>query len=231
ALRREGVLASTIKQYARRSSGATRPEAKYGLGVIIRPTPLGISYGHSGFFPDYITEVMYFPEARLAIAMQVNTSVPRSTPKPLSRFITEMAEIVIKEQRSTDESNVMSVFNQLFATMEAKRLDALRGLFIPEGRLVSAIQRQGQSSVRLLSLEDFVKLVADAKEPFRERMFDTEVRVRGDMAELWGRYDFHVGTRLTNCGYNSIEFMRIKGEWKIINIASTIITEGCRESK
>lgn len=27
------------------------PEAKYGLGVIIRPTPHGISYGHSGFFP------------------------------------------------------------------------------------------------------------------------------------------------------------------------------------
>ena len=25
------------------------PETKYGLGVIIRPTALGITYGHSGF--------------------------------------------------------------------------------------------------------------------------------------------------------------------------------------
>ena len=43
-------------------------DAQYGLGVIIRPTSQGIAYGHSGFFPGYITEVMYFPEARAAIS-------------------------------------------------------------------------------------------------------------------------------------------------------------------
>ena len=125
----------------------------------------------------------------------------------------------------------MGVVNQLFAGMEAKQPDALRGLFIPEGRLVSTSVRQGQSTVRLLSLDDFIKLVMGSKEPFRERMFDAEVRVSGDMATVWGRYDFHVGARLTNCGHNSIQLMRVKGEWKIINIASTIVTQGCQESK
>jgi D-alanyl-D-alanine carboxypeptidase len=42
---------------------------EYGLGVIIRPTPLGTSWGHSGFFPGYLTEVAYFPEHRLAVAV------------------------------------------------------------------------------------------------------------------------------------------------------------------
>jgi len=28
-------------------------EAKYGLGVILRPTTLGMTYGHSGFFPGW----------------------------------------------------------------------------------------------------------------------------------------------------------------------------------
>jgi D-alanyl-D-alanine carboxypeptidase len=206
-------------------------EAKYGLGVIIRPSAFGTTYGHSGFFPGYITEVIYFPEAKLAIAVQVNTSVPRATGKPLSRFITELAEIVINEQKSRSEADAMQVVNQLFAGMLAKQPDALRGLFIPEGRLVSTSVRQGKSTVRLLSLDDFIKLVMETKEPFRERMFDSEVRVQGDMATVWGRYDFHVGERLTNCGYNSIQLMRAKEEWKIVNIASTIITEGCQESK
>jgi D-alanyl-D-alanine carboxypeptidase len=58
---------------ARLGGGAT-----YGLGVIIRPTPLGISHGHSGFFPGYLTEVRYFPDHGVAIAFQVNSSVPRS---------------------------------------------------------------------------------------------------------------------------------------------------------
>ncbi|MCI0491019.1 MAG: beta-lactamase family protein [Blastocatellia bacterium] len=72
------------------------PQAKYGLGVIIRPTSLGITYGHSGFFPGYVTDMMYFPEHKLAIAVQVNTSAPRTTGKPLSRFITDFAEIILQ---------------------------------------------------------------------------------------------------------------------------------------
>lgn len=207
------------------------PEAKYGLGVILRPTPLGLAYGHSGFFPGYITEVIYFPAAGVAIAVQVNTSVPRATPKPLSRFITELAEIIINEQKGKDEAAVMNVVNQLFGSMETKQLEALRGLFIPEGRLASTFMRQGQSTVRVLSLEEFVKLVDETKEPFRERMFNMEARIEGDMATVWGRYDFHVGQRLTNCGFNSIQLMRVKEQWKIINIASTIITQGCQASK
>ena len=58
---------------ARLGGGAT-----YGLGVIIRPTPLGISHGHSGFFPGYLTEVRYFAEHGIAVAFQVNSSVPRT---------------------------------------------------------------------------------------------------------------------------------------------------------
>jgi D-alanyl-D-alanine carboxypeptidase len=50
------------------------PNARYGLGVIIRPTPLGESWGHSGFFPGYLTELAYFPEYRVAVAVQVNSS-------------------------------------------------------------------------------------------------------------------------------------------------------------
>lgn len=76
------------------------PEAKYGLGVIIRPTPLGVSYGHSGFFPGYIAEVMYFPELKTAVAVQVNTSVPRATPKPLRVFITELAQVIAEQQKT-----------------------------------------------------------------------------------------------------------------------------------
>ena len=69
-------------------------ETKYGLGVIIRQTPAGTSYGHSGFFPGYMTDMMYFPDQKVAIAVQVNTSVPRNLGKPLSRVLVEMMEVI-----------------------------------------------------------------------------------------------------------------------------------------
>jgi D-alanyl-D-alanine carboxypeptidase len=207
------------------------PEAKYGLGVIIRPTALGITYGHSGFFPGYLTEVMYFPQSRISIAVQVNTSVPRATGRPLTRVITELMEVILAEQARVDEAAVLSVVNRLFDSMQARQGEIVRGLFIPDGRLVSTQVRQGQPALRVLTRDEFVKLVIETKEPFRERMFEPEVRVEGDLATVWGRYDFHVGERLTNCGVNSFQLLRTPDGWKIAHIASTILTVNCQPSK
>ncbi len=69
-------------------------DAKYGLGVIIRQTPAGTSYGHSGFFPGYMTDMMYFPDRKIAFAVQVNTSVGRDLGRPLGRVLTEVVEAI-----------------------------------------------------------------------------------------------------------------------------------------
>jgi D-alanyl-D-alanine carboxypeptidase len=47
---------------------------QWGLGVHISDTPHGKSYGHSGFFPGYITNLLYFPELEFSIVFQVNVS-------------------------------------------------------------------------------------------------------------------------------------------------------------
>jgi len=79
-------------------------ETKYGLGVIIRQTQAGRSYGHSGFFPGYLTDMMYFPDERVAIAVQVNTSVGKDLGKPLGRVLVEMFQIVSPKTASTQNS-------------------------------------------------------------------------------------------------------------------------------
>jgi D-alanyl-D-alanine carboxypeptidase len=69
------------------------PETKYGLGVIIRPTtPVGRAWGHSGFFPGYLTELWHFPDAGVTLAIQINSSAPRSTgPRNLVRGLYDIA--------------------------------------------------------------------------------------------------------------------------------------------
>ncbi len=69
-------------------------ETRYGLGVIIRRTPAGVSYGHSGFFPGYLTDMMYFPDKKIAVAVQVNTSVGRALGRPLSAVLVEAANTI-----------------------------------------------------------------------------------------------------------------------------------------
>ena len=64
-------------------------DVKYGLGVIVRPTPLGEAWGHSGFFPGYATEMLYFPASRVAVAVQVNRTDPY--PRGLVPFLVQVA--------------------------------------------------------------------------------------------------------------------------------------------
>lgn len=71
-------------------------DTKYGLGVIIRPTPKGITYGHSGFFPGYMTDMMYFPKERIALAIQINSSVPRDIGRNPAGVLVELADIIIE---------------------------------------------------------------------------------------------------------------------------------------
>lgn len=76
------------------------PNSQYGLGVIIRPTRLGLTYGHAGFFPGYMTEMMYFPDHKFAIAVLVNTSEFRKLGGPLARIVLELGDVVVEERNA-----------------------------------------------------------------------------------------------------------------------------------
>jgi D-alanyl-D-alanine carboxypeptidase len=67
-------------------------DTKYALGVIIRPTSLGIAYGHSGFFPGYMTELLYFPGHKISAAIQCNSSDFKNLKISLLKCLVEMVK-------------------------------------------------------------------------------------------------------------------------------------------
>ncbi len=69
--------------------------ARYGLGVIVRDSPRGVTYGHSGFFPGYLTEMRYYPDSRVAVAVQANTSDGRAIGQSLGAVAHALADYVI----------------------------------------------------------------------------------------------------------------------------------------
>ena len=80
---------------ARRRAGASSgPKRSTGSASSSGRPRSASTYGHSGFFPGYLTEMLYFPELKVAIAVQVNSSAPRSTGRALRAFLTEFAAIV-----------------------------------------------------------------------------------------------------------------------------------------
>ena len=69
------------------------PGDRYAYGVIVSETPYGAGWGHQGWFPGYLSELMYFPEQGFSIAVQANTDNVRAT-GPLRRQVFAAAELL-----------------------------------------------------------------------------------------------------------------------------------------
>jgi D-alanyl-D-alanine carboxypeptidase len=70
------------------------PNVDYGLGVLIRRTPHGIVYGHSGWFPGYITMMGWYAGHELALAVQFNSDVGMSS-EALSGLTDDLAGVLL----------------------------------------------------------------------------------------------------------------------------------------
>lgn len=71
------------------------PGGRYGIGVIVSETPHGPGWGHSGWFPGYLSEMIYLPELKCCIAVQVNTDHIRRVGNPRGNLMA-VAELVAK---------------------------------------------------------------------------------------------------------------------------------------
>ena len=80
-----------------REGRGSGPGNQYGLAVQIRQSDWGVSYGHGGWFPGYLSEMEYFPQYKVSIAIQFNTDAGRTLKRPPRGYIAEVAKIVIGE--------------------------------------------------------------------------------------------------------------------------------------
>ena len=69
----------------------------YGAGVSIdRKTPFGTSYGHGGWIPGYSSDMRYYKDHRIAVALQINTDVGIvDNPKAASAIRERLAQVVV----------------------------------------------------------------------------------------------------------------------------------------
>lgn len=73
---------------------------EYGLGVQIRRTPFGVSYGHGGWFPGWLSEVEYFPELGISIAIQFNTDDFRQLGQSTHRYLMELMRVLLDKKNT-----------------------------------------------------------------------------------------------------------------------------------
>jgi hypothetical protein len=126
-----------------------------------------------------------------------------------------------------ESAAVADVANRLFAAMEARDTAAIRALFLPSATIVAVGRQNGAAVVRARGVGEFLPGIVSAPVPLVERMWHPEVRIEGDLATLWARYEFHRGTEFSHCGVDAFHFVRRDGAWRIAALSYTIQTEDC----
>ncbi|MEW6209659.1 MAG: serine hydrolase domain-containing protein [Acidobacteriota bacterium] len=79
------------------TSGGRGAGGKYGLACQMRTSEWGETLGHSGFFPGYISNMEYFPQHKIAVAVQVNTDDGRKLKRPFRQFVFETLRVILSK--------------------------------------------------------------------------------------------------------------------------------------
>ena len=101
---------------------------------------------------------------------------------------------------------------------------------MPEGRLFSVREQNGQPLTRAASTQDCLDSLAKGQQAYRERMWNPEVRVHGPIASVWTPYDFWVNGKFSHCGVDAFDLVNTSEGWKISGGIYTVERTGCAPS-
>lgn len=121
------------------------------------------------------------------------------------------------------------VVELLFEAMRAGDADAMEALMHPDARLVTTAVRDGAPVVRVLGVQGWIAGVRSSTRVLDERLYDTEVAMEGPLASVWTGYDLFVDGAHSHCGVDHVLLVLTGDGWRIIHLADTRRTEGCRD--
>ena len=130
-------------------------------------------------------------------------------------------------QASPEEAAVMAVVTRIFDGMKEADSAKVRTAFVPGSRFVSVGTRANPDTVAYQAVDGWLSGIANSNKGWEERVKNVRIVVDGNIASAWMDYTFHLNGALRHCGVNSIELVKVKGEWKITQLADTRRMAGC----
>lgn len=76
----------------------TGPGDEYGLGLMKERLTAGIGFGHEGWFPGYLSQMITFPEHRMSVAVQFNTDDVRALSHRTRWFCDLVANAILNRE-------------------------------------------------------------------------------------------------------------------------------------
>ena len=135
-------------------------------------------------------------------------------------------------QTAEEKKNVLEPVNKLFTGMNLGDSAMVHSAFaktVSMGTIFT--DKSGNPAIRNeSSIDGFLKAVGTPHaEKWSEPIWDTEVQIDGNLAQVWTNYAFYLGKTFSHCGVDAFQlFKGTDGKWRIFSLADTRQKEGCK---
>lgn len=137
----------------------------------------------------------------------------------------EIRRAVPAASAATEERALRDRVAQYYRDMSARDWGAYRGHFWPGATLALVWQVPlAPAEVTIMTIEQFLARTAegpDSKPIFEERLLGQEVRMSGNLAQVWARYEARFGDSVsvdTWRGVDAFSWLKHGGEWRITSL-------------
>jgi hypothetical protein len=133
---------------------------------------------------------------------------------------------------SNEREAILAVMENAFAAVRSNNPDDWRAIQLQEGTTLSFRPHpDGQPEkleMRISNNEEFIAdLKPDGREYIERWTEGPTVLIRGPIAVVWGEYEFWIDGEFSHCGVDSVDLVKVGGEWKVANFMWTVERNGC----
>ena len=137
-------------------------------------------------------------------------------------------------QHEMDKDAAVKLVEDFFVAFHQKDTLKLRKFTHPNIEMRSiAIDTSGNSTIKAEEYAGFLNNIATIPNStrFEERLNSIAVYVNDELGNVLTPYTFFINGRLSHCGVNSFQLLKVDEEWKIINIVDTRKKGDCETEK
>lgn len=135
----------------------------------------------------------------------------------------------LARSQSDDEKAVLATVNRLFEGMRMADSGIVRSTFAPGARFASVNSQATPAAIKYDAIDGWLSGVATSAKRWDEQIYDVQVKVDGNIAQVWAPYTFYLDKAVRHCGINALELLRDGAGWKVTQLSDTRRREGCRD--
>src|SRR5687767_10829761 len=119
--------------------------------------------------------------------------------------------VIVCSYGQNAEDSVKASINQLFDGMKNIDPDLIRNSFADSAVLQTIVRTQdGTVTIRNESVAAFASSISKQTKGALDEQFQFEsIKIDGDLASVWTPYKFYFSGKLSHCGVNSFQLVRV----------------------